>query len=155
MNTSGQVGIGSTVSPQTSPVQVGTATNWNLFAGGGGGSHTCVTRTDGTLWCWGLNTSGQIGIGSVVSPQTSPVQVGVATTWVAVVAGAAHTCARQTSTILSLWCWGLNTSGQLGIGTYTSPQLTPKEAVGYHQQAPGPILRIYAGPAANTTFVMQ
>ena len=32
-----------------------------------GGSHSCARRTDGTVWCWGANTSGQLGDGVTLS----------------------------------------------------------------------------------------
>jgi len=38
------------------------------------GQHSCATRTDGTLWCWGDNGSGQLGIGNTTS-QNLPQQV--------------------------------------------------------------------------------
>jgi alpha-tubulin suppressor-like RCC1 family protein len=32
-----------------------------------GGAHSCAHRTDGTVWCWGANTSGQLGDGVVLA----------------------------------------------------------------------------------------
>jgi alpha-tubulin suppressor-like RCC1 family protein len=121
INTNGQIGIGSVVSPQLSPVQVGTNTTWSSVTTGG--THSCATRSNGTLFCWGSNASGEVGIGSVVSPQTSPVQVGTDTTWNTVDAGFSMTCATRSAG--TLWCWGLNTNGQIGIGSVVSPQTSP------------------------------
>src|SRR5581483_494983 len=115
LNTNGQIGIGSTTQ-QTSPAQVSVGvTTWSSVAAGT--AFACATRTDGTLWCWGLNTSGQDGINSVVSPQLVPVQVGTGTTWSSVSAGSIHACAAKTDG--TLWCWGSNGNGQLGIGSTT------------------------------------
>ncbi len=76
-----------------------------------GSEHTCAISRDGTLWCWGANASGQLGIGSVVSrdlPTLVPGLTGVVT----VSAGDFHTCAvLETGTA---WCWGANNQGQLG-----------------------------------------
>ncbi|GAB3787640.1 RCC1 domain-containing protein [Nocardioides pacificus] len=83
-----------------------------------GGEHSCVIRTDGTLWCWGLNDRGQLGHGQGGNAATAPVQVGNATDWRSVSAGGASTCAVRTNG--SLWCWGLNHRGQLGLGTNKS-----------------------------------
>jgi alpha-tubulin suppressor-like RCC1 family protein len=121
INTNGQVGIGSLVSPQLSPVQVGTNSTWNNVTTGG--VHSCATRTNGTLFCWGSNASGEIGIGSVVSPQTSPIQVGTGTSWNTVSAGFSMTCATRTNG--TLFCWGSNASGEIGIGSVVSPQTSP------------------------------
>jgi len=77
-----------------------------------GDAHTCATRTDGTLWCWGSNWGGQLGNGT---NQGSLVLVQVpGTSWASVNAGAYHTCAVKTDG--TLWCWGVNWWGQLGQG---------------------------------------
>jgi alpha-tubulin suppressor-like RCC1 family protein len=73
----GQLGDGTTVD-KWSPVQIA-GTTWAQVAGGGdpaggGGSHTLAVKTDGTLWAWGSNISGQLGDGTAVQ-RYSPVQV--------------------------------------------------------------------------------
>jgi len=45
-----------------------------------GGSHTLAIKSDGTLWAWGWNEYGQLGLGNTTD-QHSPVQVGTDTTW--------------------------------------------------------------------------
>lgn len=77
------------------------------------GLHTCAIATDHTLWCWGFNPKGELGIGSTVE-QDSPVQVGTAANWIAVSAGSQHTCGIQTDH--TLWCWGYAYDGELGTG---------------------------------------
>ena len=60
---------------------------------GGGNYHTCAIRTDGTLWCWGANWWGQLGVGDTTSHNV-PVQVTTRTDWVDVSSGGwSHTCA--------------------------------------------------------------
>ncbi|MEJ7583230.1 MAG: hypothetical protein WKF43_03910 [Acidimicrobiales bacterium] len=79
-----------------------------------GFGHTCATRLDGTLWCWGANGRGQLGDGTTAT-RTIPTRVGTATTWASVTAGFGDTCAIHFDG--ALWCWGANGSGQLGDGT--------------------------------------
>jgi alpha-tubulin suppressor-like RCC1 family protein len=110
-NFRGQLGDGTTTS-RTAPVRVGDSTAWASVSAGD--SHTCATRTDGTLWCWGFNRFAQLGVGTDPYIATTPVRVGTAADWAAVTTGYAHTCAVRTSG--TLWCWGNNTDGQLGVG---------------------------------------
>jgi alpha-tubulin suppressor-like RCC1 family protein len=75
---------------------------------------TCGTRAN-TLYCWGENGSGQLGLNDTTQ-RNSPVQV-PGTTWQFVAAGNYHVCATRTDR--TLWCWGGNGSGQLGLGDIT------------------------------------
>lgn len=99
---------------QYTPAPVGSATTWQQVAAGN--AHTVAVRRNGTLWAWGNNTYGQLGLGTaIVNNQFSPVQVDTSTAWRSVVAGFGHTVAvRRDGT---LWAWGLNGNGQLGDGT--------------------------------------
>ena len=101
-NADGELGNGTT-QDSASPVQIGGST-WASVAAGAGidGEHTCAVKLDGSLWCWGANALGQLGVGSTTSSAT-PVQVGSAT-WTNVSGGAAHTCGVQGDG--TLWCWG-------------------------------------------------
>jgi alpha-tubulin suppressor-like RCC1 family protein len=121
LNAQGQLGIGNTAY-QAAPVQVGTDTNWKSVAVGQ--FHTVAIRTDGTLWAWGLNNYGQLGVASAGTFQTTPVQIGTATTWRSVSAGYYHTLALRTDG--TLWAWGFNYDGEVGIGT-TDTQLEPAQ----------------------------
>ena len=77
-----------------------------------GANHSCVLLTDRSLWCWGRNTNGELGI---------PASSGVATPThilddvLEADAGEAFTCALRGDH--SVWCWGMNNYGQLGDGT--------------------------------------
>jgi alpha-tubulin suppressor-like RCC1 family protein len=78
-----------------------------------GTDHTCGTLADGTLWCWGGNVHGQLGVGGTTDSE-SPVQVGTDTDWALVSAGDRTTCAVRTAA--TLWCWGDGANGRLGQG---------------------------------------
>jgi alpha-tubulin suppressor-like RCC1 family protein len=111
------VAVGATVS---SPVQVGTDTTWKYAAIGGktalSNLFTVGLKNDGTLWGWGNNSIGQLGIDSNVNT-SSPVQVAGGGVWKTVAAGATHVVAIKNDN--SLWAWGQGSSGRLGNGTVT------------------------------------
>ncbi|MCX6879949.1 MAG: hypothetical protein NTW21_40035 [Verrucomicrobia bacterium] len=116
LNNVGQLGDGTTAG-RRSPGQVGTDNRWvAVTAGGVTGTtgHTVALKADGTLWAWGNNDYGQLGDGTGAE-KDSPVQVGTATTWVAVAAGSNHTVALKADG--TLWAWGDNSDCQLGDGT--------------------------------------
>lgn len=111
-NTAGSVGDNTVVS-RSSPVQVGALTTWVFVSAGSRRVH--AIKSDGTLWGWGSSSSsgGTIGDNANV-PRSSPVQVGVATTWAYVAGGVSATAAVQSDG--TLWTWGAQDSGQLGNG---------------------------------------
>jgi alpha-tubulin suppressor-like RCC1 family protein len=71
-------------------------------------------REDGSLWCWGNNSDGQLGDGTTLD-QNTPQKIMPEATWRSVGSGDFHTCAIRTDG--SLWCWGDNQFGQLGDAT--------------------------------------
>ena len=116
-NTAGQLGLGD-VANRSSPVQVGTLGNWSrpMFSGGPTTSNSASVKSDGTLWTWGTNQFGNLGITAIPGDyKSSPVQVGTGTTWYQVSAGNQFMAAVKTDG--TLWAWGRNDNGQLGDGT--------------------------------------
>lgn len=108
---SGQLGQGL-AQDEASPVAVDATNNWLTVVGGV--SHTCAVRSDNTLWCWGDNSLGQLGQGTIDLGVSTPVQVGSAADWADVVAGSGHTCGLKTDG--TVYCWGMNSMGELGNG---------------------------------------
>ena len=88
-----------------------------------GGNSACAIQTGGTLWCWGYNGYGQLGLGNETTEQL-PTRVGTGTTWASVSGGDTWACAIRTDG--TLWCWGDNNYGQLGTGDKTN-RLTPTQ----------------------------
>lgn len=115
---SGQLGDGtamdSTAPREVSGTVVAGATPSAIAAGA---NHTCVVSSDGTVRCWGVNTSGQLGDGST-SNRTAPTAVGGLSGVRAIDGGESATCAVETSGRVQ--CWGSNGGGELGDGTTTA-----------------------------------
>jgi alpha-tubulin suppressor-like RCC1 family protein len=78
-----------------------------------GSSHTCVISSDGTVKCWGSNSYGQLGNGTLYDAQI-PTLVPSLNNVIALAAGDSHTCALIANGTIK--CWGDNSQGQLGIG---------------------------------------
>src|SRR5688572_30705945 len=79
-----------------------------------GRDHSCQVVDDGSVRCWGSNSDGRLGDGTIVD-RPSPVVVGGLINITAVAAGFSHTCALQGDG--RVWCWGDNLSSQMGDGT--------------------------------------
>jgi alpha-tubulin suppressor-like RCC1 family protein len=92
------------------PIQVGALLNWNTLANGF--YYSIARKTDGTIWSWGDNTYGSLGLNDTVN-RLSPVQIGALTGWTAVGAGGQASFAIRGG---ALWSWGDNADGQLGLG---------------------------------------
>ena len=74
--------------------------------------HTAAIKTDGSLWCWGLNNYGQLGTNDTESVNTPVTTFLEGKNWKSVSCGGYHTAAIKTDG--SLWGWGRNNYGQLG-----------------------------------------
>ena len=111
----------------SSPVQVPGTTwaqvtvGWNFPAG----NNILAVKTDNTLWAWGSNSRGQLGLNDRTN-YSSPVQI-PGTTWKQATSGGQQgVCAVKTDG--TLWSWGFNESGALGLDNttdYSSPVQVP------------------------------
>jgi prepilin-type N-terminal cleavage/methylation domain-containing protein len=143
-NTNGQLGDGTTAN-RTTPVQI-TGLTSGVTAVTAGESHACALLTTGAVKCWGKNTNGQLGDGTLTQ-STTPVQVSSLTSGVtAIAAGGSHTCALLTTGAVR--CWGLNTNGQLGDGT-TTQRTTPVQV----SSLTSGVTKIAAGDAHSCAVV--
>jgi alpha-tubulin suppressor-like RCC1 family protein len=111
----GQLGLNDSSTHRSSPVQVGSLTNWKTISTNsvGEGYIGAAIKTDGTLWTWGSNSVGAMGLGNITS-YSSPKQVGALTTWYKLATGSSSVAAIKTDG--TLWTWGSNGYGKLGLG---------------------------------------
>lgn len=127
LSTSGELGVGD-VTPRSSPVAVlGGLQFSDLQPTQSFTPNRCfgIQRDTGTLYAWGQNTNGELGVGDVV-PRSSPVAVLGGLKFSKVLTGSA--CMGLT-TSGALYAWGLNTNGQLGVGDVT-PRSSPVAVLG-------------------------
>lgn len=93
-----------------------------------GETHGCGLTSTGQAWCWGRNSTGQLGDSSAATRKV-PVQVrqpsGV--TFTQVSAGQSHTCALTSGG--AAYCWGYNADYRLGDSTF-SLRTTPRQVKG-------------------------
>jgi len=93
--------------------------------------HVCVLKTDGSVWCWGDNTYGEIGTGSSAATVLYPAQVAALfNAGTSVVAGAPYyesSCASTADG--SAYCWGYNGYGDLGNGLMSGMANVPSQVL--------------------------
>ena len=92
-----------------------------------GARHSCLLRSNGSVWCWGSNEHGQLGNSDVAASSVPLEAEGVADA-VAIDAGWEHTCAVHSSGEIS--CWGDNSQGELGNGEIAQSVAAPVKVAG-------------------------
>ncbi|HEX6041927.1 hypothetical protein [Longimicrobium sp.] len=119
-NAAGQLGD-STIVDQNAPVAVLQPAGVTFSAISTGGDHTCALDASGNAWCWGGDSTGQLGNGAGGASRI-PVAVTMpgGVTFTSIFADVSKTCALDTNG--QAWCWGRNNSGfnQIGDGTNTT-----------------------------------
>ena len=127
INTRGQLGDGTTQGSNI-PVKVSGLTGITAIATGY--NFGLALKKDGTVWCWGNDTYGELGNGIVsTSPVPNPVQVAGLTGASAIYAGNTDSCAFAAKSDGTLWAWGQNSNGQLGVGNIND-SATPAKVTG-------------------------
>ena len=123
----GQLGFNNAGYPtsKSSPVQLGAGTDWSKISHGFNSS--LAIKTNGTLWAWGRNHKGQLGLNDGVQLRSSPAQVGASTNWSQIDTDSGTVLAIKTDG--TLWAWGTQQSGVLGlnaiVGSYTYGRSSP------------------------------
>jgi len=125
-NFGGQLGTGSVGGSSFLPVPIAAPAGVTFTTVSAGGFHACAVATTGSVYCWGSNSNGQLGDGTTTdSPTPGLVSAPAGVSFTSVSAGGFHSCAiANAPTLNTAYCWGANSSGQLGNGT-TVDQLTP------------------------------
>lgn len=95
------------------PIQVRSELRFAKVSVGQG--HVCAISEQGSLYCWGRNDQGQLGIGGTLEQTRTPLPVIGDLQYAAISAGQFHSCAVDMSG--KLWCWGKNEGGMLGLGS--------------------------------------
>lgn len=126
-NVSGELGTTKPGSSAT-PVEVQGLSQYQIAAIEGGTYFTCALTSTGSVFCWGINNYGQLGTKTVAS-SNKPLQIQIPTgTAKAISVGTAHACALDTYG--NIYCWGLNTSGQLNRNTSITKSEVPLYSAG-------------------------
>jgi len=121
-NTSGQLGDNTTTNRSSPVTTSGGGTTWKQVAlGGDTGSftgYTLAVKTDGTLWSWGRNISGQLGTNNTTDRSSPGTTSGGGTNWKQASCGYAVSAAVKFDG--TLWTWGTSSIGGLGASSTTS-----------------------------------
>ena len=125
------------------------------LAGGmnGSGASFCGVARDGSAWCWGYNSGGLLGHGdddsvTFARPVWSAPGKGF-TDAVEVRVGFSSSCARKSDG--SVWCWGDNSYGQLGV----APEVMGESLFPVAIALPGPATRLAASPGNTQCAILE
>ncbi|MEO8449600.1 MAG: hypothetical protein ABI647_07410 [Gemmatimonadota bacterium] len=120
--------------PSNAPKLVGSTTDGKFFgtydfrAISAGGIHTCAVDFQHQALCWGMGRDGQLGDGTNSVDEYIPQFVVGGAVFDSITAGFSHSCAILTDG--SAQCWGLNSDGQLGTGTFARQNIPTTVAGG-------------------------
>ena len=122
-NNVGQLGNNTiTATSQATAVTMPSGVSFTQIAGGD--TNTCAVGSDAKAYCWGNNSTGRLGDGTLTNrttPTAVSMPVGVTVTQIAT--GDIHGCALGSDG--RVYCWGSNDSGRLGIANTTAYSLSP------------------------------
>ena len=126
LNGEGAVGNGTTDDLIVAPSPVAGGLTFAQISAGG--SHTCGLIVGGQAYCWGWDVSGQLGNGAPLISVSSPSLVAGGLTFKQISSGLIHTCGVTTSG--AAYCWGSNTFGEAGNGSFAAGTNVPSRVAG-------------------------
>jgi alpha-tubulin suppressor-like RCC1 family protein len=106
----GQLGINDAIIRSTPVTTFAGGTNWKSVSSTG--RFTAAIKTDGSLWVWGINSNGQLGVNDLTNRSTPVTTFAGGNDWKQVSCGEDHTLAVKTDG--TLWSWGSGSDGRLG-----------------------------------------
>ncbi|HXQ30005.1 MAG TPA: hypothetical protein VN848_12150 [Gemmatimonadales bacterium] len=125
-NQAGELGDGTTSGSQQCPGEPTPCSPTPVVVAGGlsfasisaGTYTTCGVTSSGAAYCWGEGSSGQLGAGTAIVDTATPVAVAGGLTFKSISVGSGLTCGVTSGD--AAYCWGSNSQGALGIGSFTS-----------------------------------
>lgn len=131
-NDVGQLGLGSATQPVPTPTPLsGLGKVRSIDAGG---DFACAILVDRSVRCWGSNAHGQLGLGTTAGPlSASPSTPAGLGSVVQLTLNEDGACALKTDG--RVFCWGANTSGQVGTGLAGTDVAIPYELPGLRARA--------------------
>ncbi len=124
-NSHGQLGLGDATS-RSSPERVASLSSRTTTAIAAGLDFSLALTSDHTVWAWGRNQNGQLGLGDTTN-RNVPTEVTALAGKSVVSLAACNTHAFALTSDGKLWAWGANGSGQLGLGYTSTSVTTPTE----------------------------
>jgi alpha-tubulin suppressor-like RCC1 family protein len=148
-NTNGKLGDNSTTDRCSAVQETTSSTTW--CAASAGCTHSSGIKTDQTLWHWGSNSCGQLGVNNTTS-RSSPVrEITSSTNWCRVCNANASTFGIKSDG--SLWSWGNNSCGQLAHNTTAAASSPAREITNSANWCEVSSLGLFAGAVkANGTL---
>ncbi|MDH5216249.1 MAG: Ig-like domain-containing protein, partial [Gammaproteobacteria bacterium] len=133
-NQSGQlsvdpIGLTATATPQQIPGSEWNDISFSHDASNNNGHyefHGCASKQDGSIWCWGANSFGQLGQDTLEINYTPQQEHSLKQDWYSVTSGGFFTCAMDSSS--ETWCWGNTEYGNLGNGESQGSAIPRQEA---------------------------